>query len=914
MDDGAPSAYRGKAAVGWADLLWLLHTLAPGERAGAAALLGFAEKREKEADIAPILSKDESKQETTKPPADAPARRPPLRATHFAVVNHESFPDQSSEDLEIESNGLLLDSVGAEAAPTPPFLYLSPKRRMAVFLRSHLRERRSIPSVDVGRLLHHLTRASVPERLPRQQRLCWTSDAALVIDFSLACVPLRADLIELAETAHALSGGRLRVLWFDAAQGWLLRQPGRRAEWKPVGERVLRASRHWLVVGNLGVSGPDAPLFCKWSRRIGRHIDRGGEATFLTGGFVPEVRKALPGRARATSWERGHRFKLMPVRRLPHGVVQGDVERLLAALSMAVVIEPALLRAIRLALGLSTAVELAAWNHPDAEPCLIGMQLRRDRLVAYRQCLRLWPLETRQQVAGLVEAHHAAHSRLIRLEEAALAADLASWNVDTVRNQWAAVLDTVQQAPEGDAARELRAYLHRTGMRAHPDLWRTVPALEHAYVVARRKALVAGGEVPAGVSVAVLNRLLPDGRLGKDAMPLCIAEREGQLMVCADPPEGGRAWPLVRSPDDTGFKLSAPGRPRQWYAVDELPLPLGRLMPGAGPWTIETVWVRATVAEVPRPSWAMEWERMGLMLYAHAPSPFGLPVRLEWAPPGHGDQYFWPPSARGFNSDAVPVGEGGWMGADLQFGLYLDIPFGSTLQRFRWIEPGEFVMGSPEAEVGRSDGEGPQHTVLLTEAFWLAETACSQAVWESVMGSNPSRFNDNPQNPVEQVSWDDVQEFLQKVEKRLPGVTVGLPTEAEWEYACRAGSKTAFSWGEEIDPSWANYDASETYAHGLASECLGKTVGVRSFTPNSWGLFQMNGNVDEWCMDSPRRYDGQLQTNPRGPMDKESGSVRAIRGGAWNDHPRRLRASFRSQGACNWRDDDLGFRLSLRPR
>mgnify|MGYP000010470346 CR=1 FL=1 len=242
----------------------------------------------------------------------------------------------------------------------------------------------------------------------------------------------------------------------------------------------------------------------------------------------------------------------------------------------------------------------------------------------------------------------------------------------------------------------------------------------------------------------------------------------------------------------------------------------------------------------------------------------------------------------------------------------IKVVIGGPVQRFRWIEPGEFVMGSPEGEVGRLDREGPQHVVRVTEGFWLAETACSQGVWESVMGSNPSRFKDDPQNPVEQVSWDDVQGFLREVEKRMPGVKAALPTEAEWEYACRAGSKTAFNWGDGIDPSRANYDGTYSYADGPTGEYREKTVPVKSFEPNAWGLYQMHGNVDEWCSDGMRKYDGASQVDPRGPTGDEPDAPRALRGGSWNSRPARLRAAFRNDWPRGERLDLQGFRFSLR--
>lgn len=249
------------------------------------------------------------------------------------------------------------------------------------------------------------------------------------------------------------------------------------------------------------------------------------------------------------------------------------------------------------------------------------------------------------------------------------------------------------------------------------------------------------------------------------------------------------------------------------------------------------------------------------------------------------------------------------LGAD-EYGLYGDARFSGVSQRFRWIEPGEFWMGSPGGEAERFSDEGPRHMVRLTEGFWLADTTCSQSVWASVMGGNPSHFTDDPHNPVEQVSWDDVQGFLREVEKRLPGVKADLPTEAEWEYACRAGSETAFSWGAGITPDQANYDATESYANGPRGEYRAKTVPVKSYAPNAWGLYQMHGNVFEWCADGRRDYASAPQVDPRGP----AGVYRVLRGGSWGSYGRNCRAANRGWDGPGDRFNDVGFRLALRSK
>lgn len=248
------------------------------------------------------------------------------------------------------------------------------------------------------------------------------------------------------------------------------------------------------------------------------------------------------------------------------------------------------------------------------------------------------------------------------------------------------------------------------------------------------------------------------------------------------------------------------------------------------------------------------------------------------------------------------------------YGLWADLslPEHTITQRLRWIPPGEFWMGSPEDEPERSDAEGPRrHRVRLSRGYWLADTACSQAFWQAVMGDNPSRFTDDPGNPVEKVSWDDVQGFLRKLEGLLPNMAADLPTEAEWEYACRAGTDTAFSWGDGITPEQANYDSNYVYADGPKGKHRERTAPVKSFKPNPWGLYQMHGNVFEWCADGQRAYSAEAQLDPRGPevSDKESA---VVRGGSWSGEPRWLRAAYRCRWLRDGRYDYLGFRFSLR--
>lgn len=269
----------------------------------------------------------------------------------------------------------------------------------------------------------------------------------------------------------------------------------------------------------------------------------------------------------------------------------------------------------------------------------------------------------------------------------------------------------------------------------------------------------------------------------------------------------------------------------------------------------------------------------------------------------------WPPEAQRWPPVFPPVFACAW--GDDRFGLWIDVLIGGPVQRFRWIEPGEFVMGSPEGEDVRfPEREKPQHIVRLTTGFWLADTSCSQRVWEAVMSHNPSRFNSNPDNPVDSVSWNDVQAFLNLVDAML-GVAAkaGLPTGAEWEYACRASSTEAFNWGSNsISPKDANYDFTKDYAVGMPGVRSWSTVPVKSFRPNGWGLYQMHGNIWEWCDDSHRKYGRLPVEDPRGNDDGK----RVMRGGSWYNYPEWLRSAYSIQHAPDKSEDSHGFRLLIR--
>ena len=250
-----------------------------------------------------------------------------------------------------------------------------------------------------------------------------------------------------------------------------------------------------------------------------------------------------------------------------------------------------------------------------------------------------------------------------------------------------------------------------------------------------------------------------------------------------------------------------------------------------------------------------------------------------------------------------------------------------------FIPAGSFTMGSPESEI-RRDNDEKQHSVTLS-AFWMGQHEVTQEEYVAVMGTNPSSFKDNPLNPVEGVSWYNAVEFCNKLSEQQGlkpyyavnksrkdplnensidrikwivtingGTGYRLPTEAEWEYACRAGTTTVFCYGNSLDSTMANFD--DSYSKG---EDRKKTLPVGSFKPNAWGLYDMHGNVWEWCFDwhDVKYYE---RSSVKDPVNLDGGMQRVLRGGSWRSiGGSDLRSANRSWSWANAYPSYYGFRV-----
>jgi formylglycine-generating enzyme required for sulfatase activity len=217
-------------------------------------------------------------------------------------------------------------------------------------------------------------------------------------------------------------------------------------------------------------------------------------------------------------------------------------------------------------------------------------------------------------------------------------------------------------------------------------------------------------------------------------------------------------------------------------------------------------------------------------------------------------------------------------------------------------------MGSPDSEEGRGSDEGPQHQVTV-KSFLMGKYEVTQEQYKKVMGTNPSDFK-GKNLPVERVSWNDAQEFIRRLNSRGDGYTYRLPTEAEWEYACRAGTTTAFAFGDSLSPGQANFDGNHPYGWAAKGINRQKTIPVGSFQPNAFGLYDMHGNVAEWCQDW---YHGNYNGAPTDGSAWESGGeqgFRVLRSGAWDDYSDLLRSAARNGLGTDYRiHNTIGVRV-----
>ena len=818
--------------------------------------------------------------------------------------------------------------------------------------------------VDLPQLMRQLARAHTPVRLPRCQRSTWAGSLWVLQDVSVRLAPYQRDFDAVVDELLRLRGADGMTLWrfTDLPSQVHARETAREARsWATDLPRPAPGTRV-LVLSDMGALAPGPAIERAWEPQLRQWRHAGADVRAWLPARPAQVPAALASLAglhclagRAGARRQLGAWATPAQRQAEHQRLAQLAEQLMVLASCAVHLSPALLRALRhLDTGLRAepALEAVFWTSAQVQTSRLSRALAPGHAPRYRQRLTERPAAMQGQVLSTLQSHHAVHGRSTGAVESLLwhahAAAVASQTPQALSAlaealQWfqafdaTALSDLALAAPAHGFAADLlqRQQADARGWSSHSGalapLWALSGQAELPPGLDANLALAAKGRQRVGVNSPMWHRFL-------------IVQRGLCAWLWPEPlalPRGASVMFGVASASAVVVQL-ANGQ-RHYVPLNSQPVMLTRLADDVLPVVLTLDDMVVTLEKVVRPAWAQEWARHRDGLYALGPKIGGTvvsqrdgvqdrfdQVQAGGTGPDHpfGLYYRYGPhdSMVVWSSDSVYAAKRTTLqwGLDAEHGISADLTIRGVEQRFRWLPPGEFWIGSPDDEHDRRGNEGPRHRVCLSQGLWLADTACTQALWLAVMGGkNPSHFADNPLNPVTRVSWDDVQAFLAKLQPLLPpGCVAVLPTEAEWEYACRAGTSTPFSFGNDITPEQVNYDCNFPYRDGDKAQYRNHPVPVKSLPANDWGLYEMHGNVWEWCADGargirepssyPKLGVDAWRVDPFQPPKQGPKARRVLRGGSWLGHAHRVRSASRYAYERGYHFDDFGFRLALR--
>lgn len=813
------------------------------------------------------------------------------------VWEAERLPDRRNEQPEAPVRLAAFEALELQPADEPQGRCqdLLPLPRLARPLAAHLR-RTQPGGIDLDALMRASARRQWPRRLPRLDRQAWPATLVVMIDASTDLFPYRYDMFRVVALLQALvPRAQLQVrMGADGPFGpWRGLHAEHLAEDSDDGIRPQPAATY-LLLSDLGLLRPASEISRAWMAWLAHAQVRQCACVALAPVAAEDVDLDLAGCVRLLRWSPDSRLQLERGR--PQTDIEGSshddcdaLRELLACLSATLRMDPPMLRTLRQNSRnpRDASLEGRLWAHADVRSTTYAC-LRPER-VEFHQA------EFRRRSDN--------HWNAVRN---ACASDHAHWPLGM------RVVDEMQQltaAPRQDAA---------LVSRLHHDLLRLAYSLRSED--AERDALKSTADyVLRRASYEARTHLASalDTLAQAAGQPLCTRLRwsllqRGERLYVAPEVEAGASGPGVVLCSDIGqaspgelMRVSLPRKAAEYLRLPQqglLALPnmdhgSAVILGGA-----ETRLHRRTRM---RGIWGWHQSDQGLKEIIDLPWP------NEWSLPANGSSSF----------EAVVrdvLGNNVFIAVDrdrygVVLGLRPEALVGEFLKRdafirFRYLEPGTFLQGSSEGT--DFDDERPQHPVTLTRGLWLAETLCTQSLWQAVMGRNPSHFKgveDAPSRPVENVSWDDVTVFLKTLQPMLPpGCEAVLPTESQWEYACRAGTLTEYWWGDDPDKTKANVDMDGNESWEDQED---GTSPVDRYPPNQWGLYDMHGNVWEWCVDGSREYAAEPVWDPEGGG---AGDLRVVRGGSWFPHSGRGRAACRIKWRRRYAGRYLGFRFALR--
>jgi formylglycine-generating enzyme required for sulfatase activity len=872
------------------------------------------------------LAQEETSNEQVK---TQPATGKPAPELFYALQAREQYATLESltNDLPAAFQGvspLQDDELKPWAPGTPlPWQPILPAPRLSEFLRKTLTLNVG-RQLDVLKLVKQVARLKRLSQLPRKSKVLPAGRVVVLLDLNKRMRPFWQDAQQLCKTIerqHGRNGLDIRVLddnplgehwgWFDINRQL---QP-----WTP-----LRAQSVVLIISDLGqLADKENGLVGHWLRLLKQCHRQGINPVVLAPISAVQQDEALQNNALQLLWHKHSQLK--PQRRnTEQETHQKAVSKVLGLVSVAAHVEPELLRAILACLPARQAdsgVEAAVWLHDDINWGYTAISLKPEKRDDYQKEFKKVPAELQQQVLSLLKAQHIGQFPGVWAEEVLNAQPLVNFDLSKLADVQQAehlMLRLTCRYYESQNDKGLGQYARRHLSRLGGGSKRTFRDYASTlYGLAHKAEIRAGAEIPRCYDSAIVHtisgeKITPQSFfLLQQGKQLCITNHHSPVNGLQT---GSVLAEFIAALDSVTVTLQSEGYARQYpLALNHNRLEPSLCIPITGEaLTIDTGLETLQLMPILKPTWA----------HSIVQTEEGLRADLTFA--GQAFSLWW--QSGGSQSSALFNwrAEAYTGGADVavvdvdQYGLYAELILGSVRQRFRWVEPGTFWMGSPEDEPerewnGMDEGKGTEtrHQVTITQGFWLADTSVTQAFWRAVMGNNPSRFKNNPEHPVEHVSWHDTQLFIDCLNGLLQGLSARLPSDAEWEYVCRAGTDMPFSFGANITPEQVNYDGNYPYLGGKKGLYREKTLPVKSLPANPWGFYDMHGNVWEWCADV---WQQQLSSEPViDPLitGGDSDSARIVRGGSWDSHGRYVRSALRLRYTPDYRDRYLGFRLAL---
>ncbi len=884
------------------------------------------------------------------PPEDQAARRStaggstepwaPVPLWRVSIAHTNPTADSKSAldalpELELEEDRHVRAPPGPALAPAAVVDPAVEERR-----RAGLRE----TELDVPRLVECLARGRLPARLPRQTRVAITGTTVVVVDRPLRLEPFWHDQYELLSRLRASAGfGAIEVRFLPWGLGSgrevkRIRAAGRDHEEHDDDLRALwdDLPPHAAVVAltDLGADG-DADHRDAW-RAAGLMLRARGAVPSAILLARPERCPADLARLwNAVPWETGRPAAFGGEAETAEDPLDlaDRTERLLDLLATTPLPWPGLVRRLRHTFELGgIELDVAVWRRlSGGSPTPGERETRLRRLREGAADVEALDDEAKRTLVGLLREEHLPYAagrperwaQCVMYLLVALGDEPARFGLseDEVNHQLGVVLALVRAAEHdrrGAVADGVRVVLRRVppGVYQHPIASAVLKCAYKAVVIVDEDGEVSGDiPMPPGADPSLLplvsERTLVLTQIGDRLRLAPLGLHDGAMVgvelarfrsrrpaVLCSPPGLSRSaahaerWSQPLTPGSTVTLVS--DLATVTLTAVTLP-PVGQSPPPPRPAELGG----PEGAELLVPYWATAlWRERGDLFagfdgggetgwHANRCAVRWDPERAAWVAAG---AWYTPPWAAEVGVD--------------RFGVWARIELGASRvpARLRWIPPGTFLMGSPESDGEAWDDEKPQHEVTLTRGFWIADTPCTQAQWSAVMGENPSHFKGEAR-PVEQVSWDDVQRFCARANEGAPPLGLRLPSEAQWEYACRAGSPTP-RYGLLEDVAWYEKNSGD------------ETHPVGQKAPNGFGLYDTLGNVWEWCQDLWRdKHDPEDDVDPLHDPDGAGpgalrGDPRVGRGGSWILDARYARAASRGLVDPSLAWSNQGFRFS----